>query len=185
MLAVVPMPRPYLPEPRATADLLAEQLSQLGFKIEIKQPRDVSEYQDWNGRGAYDMVLGGWIPDTPDPLDFVESLFGEASIPTPKNQTIRGSNFCRWRNQQMSKAMEEQRLKPETATWQRICEMVRNEVPAFPLMYGPRIAVVSWRTRNFPRDFGTGPFLSKVELPENLSTGDTGKFAVQKAGVST
>jgi ABC-type transport system substrate-binding protein len=177
VLAIVPMPRPYLPEPRATADLLAKQLSQLGFKIEIKQPRDISEYQDWNGRGAYDMVLGGWIPDTPDPLDFMESLFGDASIPTPKSQTIRGSNFCRWRNQQMNKALEEQRLKPETATWQRICEMVRSEVPAFPLMYGPRIAVVSWRTRNFPRDFGTGPFLSKVELPENLSTGDTGKFA--------
>lgn len=176
-LAVVPMPRPYLPEPRATAELLAAQLGELGFKIEIRQPRDISEYQDWNGRGAYDMVLGGWIPDTSDPLDFMESLLGSASIPTPSNQTIRGSNFCRWRNTEMEQAMEKQRLKPETATWQRICEMLRHDVPAFPLMYGPRIAVVSWRTRNFPRDFGTGPFLSKVDVPESLGTGDTGKFA--------
>ena len=170
VLAVIPMPRPYLPEPRATAGLLAVQLGQLGFKVEIKQARDRSEYQDWNRRGAYDMVLGGWIPDTPDPLDFMESLLGATSIPSPANQTTRGSNFCRWRGAEMDQALEKQRLKPEPATWQKICDMVRDEVPAFPLMYGPRIAVISWRARNFPRDFGTGPFLSSVELPESSSS---------------
>ena len=109
------MPRPYLPEPRATAGLLAVQLGQLGFKVEIKQARDRSEYQDWNRRGAYDMVLGGWIPDTPDPLDFMESLLGATSIPSPANQTTRGSNFCRWRGAEMDQALEKQRLKPESA----------------------------------------------------------------------
>ena len=179
VLAVVPMPRPYLPEPRATADLLAAQLGQLGFKIEVKQPRDVSEYQDWNSRGAYDMVLGGWIPDTPDPLDVMESLFGASSIPTRSTITTRGSNFCRWHNADLEKSLEKQRIDPDSATWQKICDQVRNEVPAFPLMYGPRIAVVSWRARNFPRDFGTGPFLAKVEVPE-ISAVDTSQLvAVQ------
>lgn len=173
VLAVVPMPRPYLPEPRATAELLATQINQLGFKVEVKQPHDISEYRDWNSRGAYDMVLGGWIPDTPDPLDFMESLLGSASIPTVNNQATRASNFCRWRDPVLDEALEKQRLKPENATWQRICDLVRGEVPVFPLMYGPRIAVVSWRTRNFPRDFGTGPFLANVELPESISATDT------------
>jgi ABC-type oligopeptide transport system substrate-binding subunit len=122
------------------------------------------------------MVLGGWIPDTPDPLDFMESLLGATSIPTPTNQTTRGSNFCRWRSQEMDAALEKQRLNPDAATWRRICDLARTEAPAFPLMYGPRIAVVSWRARNFPRDFGTGPFLAKVELPENTPT-DTSQLA--------
>ncbi|HKF23113.1 MAG TPA: ABC transporter substrate-binding protein [Candidatus Angelobacter sp.] len=166
VLAVIPVARPYLPEPRATAELLAKQLGQLGFKIEIRQPGDVAEYRDWNARGAYDMVLGGWIPDTPDPVDFMESLLGSTGIPVPANQTTRASNFCRWRSPEMDQALEKQRLKPDPATWRSICDMVREEVPAFPLMYGPRIAVVSWRVRNFPRDFGTGAFLASVELPE-------------------
>lgn len=76
----------------------------------------------------------------------------------------------------MEEALEKQRLSPNTATWQQICDMVRQEVPAFPLMYGPRIAVVSWRTRNFPRNFGTGPFLAQVELPVSSPT-DTGQLA--------
>lgn len=170
LLGVVPVPRPYLPDPRMTADFLSRQFGQLGFKVEVRQPRDVSEYQEWNSRGAYDMTLAGWVPDTPDPLDFMESLLGSASIPTAANQTTRGSNFCRWRSAAMDEALEKQRLKPEPAIWERICGMLRNEVPAFPLMYGPRIAVVSWRTRNFPHDFGTGPFLSNVELPEGSSS---------------
>lgn len=175
VLGVVPVPRPYLPEPRATAELLATQLSELGYKIEVRQPRHIAEYQDWNSRGAYDMVLGGWIPDTPDPLDFIESLFGSSSIPSPSNQNTRGSNFCRWQSAEMDAALEKQRLNPDSATWQRICDIVRTEAPAFPIMYGPRIAVVSWRARNFPRDFGTGPFLAQVELPESVP--DTGQFA--------
>lgn len=178
VLAVVPMPRPYLPEPRATAELLAAQLGQLGFKVEVKQAREISEYQDWNSRGAYDLVLGGWIPDTPDQLDVMESLFGAASIPTPTNLTTRGSNFCRWHHAGMDKALQKQRLEPDATTWRQICEMVHTEVPAFPLMYGPRIAIVSWRTRNFPHDFGTGPFLARVELPESgLSATDTAQLA--------
>lgn len=170
VLAVVPVPRPYLPDPRATAELLSSQFGRLGFKVEVRQPRDIAEYKDWNSRGAYDMVLGGWVPDTPDPLDFMESLLGSASIPSPANQTTRGSNFCRWHSSAMDEALDKERLKPEPAIWERICGMLRNEIPAFPLMYGPRIAVVSWRTRNFPHDFGTGPFLSNVEVPESSSS---------------
>jgi len=170
VLAVIPVARPYLPEPRATAELVAKQLGQLGFNVEVRQPGDIAEYRDWNARGAYDMVLGGWIPDTVDPVDFMESILSTSSIPVPANQNTRASNFCRWRNAEMDQALDKQRLKPEPATWQRICDLVRNEVPVFPLMYGPRIAVVSWRARNFPRDFGTGPFLAKVELPDTSSS---------------
>lgn len=171
VLAVIPVARPYLPEPRTTAELVAKQLGQLGFKVEVRQAGDISEYRDWNARGSYDMVLGGWIPDTADPVDFMESILSTPSIPVPANHNTRASNFCRWRNPEMDQALDKQRLKPEPATWQKICDMVRQEVPAFPLMYGPRIAVVSWRARNFPRDFGTGPFLAKVELPDTSSSG--------------
>jgi ABC-type transport system substrate-binding protein len=171
VLAVIPVARPYLPEPRATAELLAKQLGLFGFKVDVRQPGDIAEYRDWNARGNYDMVLGGWIPDTADPVDFMESILSASSVPVPANQNTRASNFCRWRSAEMDQSIDKQRVKPEPSTWQRICDLVRNEVPVFPLMYGPRIAVVSWRARNFPRDFGTGPFLAKVELPDTGSSG--------------
>ncbi len=165
-LVVLPVPRPYLPEPHATADLIAAQLKDIGFPVDIKHPRDLNEYQEICQRGDYDLLLAGWIPDTSDPVDFMESLLASHTVPSRSNQAMRGSNLSRWRNEAMDEMLQKQRVKPEPATWLRICEMVRNEAPLFPLMYGPRIAVVSWRARNFPRDFGSGPFLAQVELPE-------------------
>jgi ABC-type transport system substrate-binding protein len=167
VLAVLPVSRPYLPEPHATAELVASQLRQLGFLVEIKYPRDLNEYQELCRRGAYDLLLAGWIPDTSDPVDFMESLLAGHSIPSGANQATRGSNLSRWRNAAMDEALEKHRAKPEPESWQRICDLLRNETPVFPLMYGPRIAVVSWRARNFPRNFGSGPFLAQVDLPES------------------
>jgi ABC-type transport system substrate-binding protein len=166
-LAVLPVPRPYLPEPRATAELIAAQLGDIGFPVQMKHPRDLTEYQDICQRGDYDLLLAGWIPDTSDPVDFMESLLASNTIPSSSNQATRGSNLSRWRNNAMDEALQKQRMKPEPANWQRICELVRNEAPLVPLMYGPRIAVVSWRAKNFPRDFGSGPFLAQVELPDS------------------
>jgi ABC-type transport system substrate-binding protein len=167
VLVVLPVPRPYLPEPRATAELIAAQLKEAGFHIDLKHPRDLIEYQDICQRGDYDLLLAGWIPDTSDPVDFMESLLASHAVPSSSNQATRGSNLSRWRNAAFDEALQKQRVKPDPANWLRICEMVRNEAPLFPLMYGPRIAVVSWRARNFPRDFGAGPFLAQVEVPES------------------
>jgi ABC-type oligopeptide transport system substrate-binding subunit len=167
VLVVLPVPRPYLPEPRATAELIAAQLKEVGFHIDIKHPRDLTEYQDICQRGGYDLLLAGWIPDTSDPVDFMESLLASHAVPSRSNQATRGSNLSRWRNEAFDEALQKQRVKPEPANWLRICELVRSEAPLFPLMYGPRIAVVSWRARNFPRDFGSGPFLAHVEVPDS------------------
>ncbi|PYP91252.1 MAG: hypothetical protein DMG65_08225 [Candidatus Angelobacter sp. Gp1-AA117] len=170
VLSSIPVPRPYLPDPKVTLELIAAQLRQLGLKVDVRMPKDIAEYVDVTQRGAYDMLLAGWIPDTPNQLDFAESLLASHNIPSGSNHATRGSNYSRWRNAEMDAAIQKQRVKPETANWQRICELVKNEVPLFPLMYGPRIAVVSWRARNFPRDFGSGAFLSQVELPESAQT---------------
>src|SRR5437588_8448644 len=169
VLGMLPVPRPYLPEPKVTAASVAAQLGQLGFSVEIRQPRDLAEYQEFTQRSVYDLLLAGWIPDTPNPLDFMESLLASHNVPTEANQATRGSNFSRWRNPEMDAALQKQRVKPDAVNWQRICDLARTEVPLFPLMYGPRIAVVSWRARNFPRDFGSGAFLAQVELPESAS----------------
>jgi hypothetical protein len=69
----------------------------------------------------------------------------------------------------MDEMLQKQRVNPDPSNWRNICDLLRKEVPLFPLMYGPRIAVVSWRAKNFSRDFGSGPFLSHVELPESHS----------------
>ncbi len=164
VLAVVPVPRPHLPEPRATADMIAGQLSQLGFSFEIRQTKSMDEFFDIAGHGQYDLILSGWIPDTPDPLDYLESLLATHSIPAVGRAASKGSNLSRWHNPDMDKALDMERVKSDPANWQKITDLIRGEVPSFPLMYGPHTVVVSWRAKNFPRNFCNRPFLAGLEL---------------------
>ena len=163
-MCVVPMPRPHLPKPRATAEMIASQLGHLGFNLEIRQAKSMDEYFEITGSGQYDLVLAGWIPDTPDPLDYLESLLTTHCIPAAGRAASKGSNFSRWRNSGMDQAIEMERNKPDPANWQRICDLLRTEVPLFPLMYGPHTVVVTWRVKNFPRNFCNRPFLAGLEL---------------------
>lgn len=160
---VVPVPRPHLPNPYATAELLAKQIGELGLRIEIKQARDVAQFYEITSRGSYDLLLSGWIPDTSDPLDVMETLFTSDSIPNTTDAT-RGSNFARWSNPAFDEAVRIQRTEPSQQNWKQICQLLSTEVPAFPLMYGAHMGVVSWRVKQFPRDFGFRPFLAEVEL---------------------
>jgi ABC-type transport system substrate-binding protein len=163
-LWVVPVPRPHLPNPYATAELLAKQISQLGFRIEIRQARDVAEFYEATSSGSYDLLLSGWIPDTSDPLDMMETLFTSDCIPNGPTDATRGSNFARWSNAAFDAAVDIQRTEPSHDNWKKICRLLSEEVPAFPLMYGPHMGVVSWHVKKFPRQFAFRPFLAEIEM---------------------
>lgn len=156
---VVPVPRPHLPNPCATAQLLARQIGELGLNVEIRQARNVTEFYETTSRGGYDLLLSGWIPDTSDPLDIMETLFTSDCIPSP-NDATRGSNFARWSNAAFDEAVNIHRTAPTNQSWEKICRLLSDQVPAFPLMYGPHMGVVSWRVKKFPRNFGFRPFLA-------------------------
>jgi ABC-type oligopeptide transport system substrate-binding subunit len=163
-LCIVPIPRPHLPDPYATAELLAKQIGQLGVSVDIRQMRDVAEFYEVTGRGVYDLLLSGWIPDTSDPLDMMETLFTSDCIPNALLDAARGANFARWRNAAFDAAVQLQRSRPTSTNWNEICRLLSQEVPAFPLMYGPHVCVASWRIKRFPRNFAFKPFLAEIEL---------------------
>lgn len=164
IMGVVPVPRPHLPEPRATAEMLATQLGRLGFNFDIRQARSMEEFFDIQGRGAYDLVLSGWIPDTSDPLDYMESLLATHSVPASGRGASKGSNLSRWKNADADLAIDRERMRRDPENWTKLCDLLRTEVPLLPLMYGPRSVVVTWRAKNFPRNFVHRPFMAELEL---------------------
>jgi peptide/nickel transport system substrate-binding protein len=164
IISVVPVPRPHLPDPLATAEMIASQLGKLGFSFDIRQAKSIDDFFDMAGRGQYDLALSGWIPDTPDPLDYMESLLASHSVPASGRGASKGSNLSRWSNTEADQAIDKERIKPDPANWSQLCNLLQTEVPLMPLMYGPRSVVVTWRAKNFPRNFGHRPFLAELEL---------------------
>ena len=74
-LAYMPVPRPYFPEPRLLAELVAGYLGDIGIEVTLS----TAEWGEYNNRldsGAFDMGMSGWIGDNGDPDNFLYVLLG-------------------------------------------------------------------------------------------------------------
>ena len=147
-LLTVWAPRPYLPHPRPTAELVARQLAPLGVQVEIVTPRNSDEFFRSCERGEYDMVLGGWIADTPDPADFLESNLHSEHIQSPTERGVGNINLSRFKSPAMDAALRRFREDPTPENRGAVLQLVNQEMPLLPLMYGPTVVVSAWRVKN-------------------------------------
>lgn len=142
-------PRPYVPHPRPAAEVIARELAVLGIEVEIVTPRNSDEFFRGCERGDYDLVLGGWIADTPDPADFLESNLHSEHIQSPNaGRGVGHINLARFRSAAMDEALQRFREDPTPENRAGVLQIVAREVPLLPLMYGPSVVVSAWRVKN-------------------------------------
>src|SRR5688500_6967521 len=148
-LLTVWAPRPYVPHPRPVAEAIGRQLAPLGIQLDIVTPRNSDEFFRSCERGDYDMVLGGWVADTPDPADFLESNLHSSHIQSPSaGRGVGHINLARFRNAAMDEALRRFREDPTAENRSAVLQIVAREVPLLPLMYGPTVVVSAWRVKN-------------------------------------
>lgn len=148
-LTVVWSPRPYLPNPRRAAELIRDQLAQIGLTVEVITTRDRSDYAERIQRNAYDLLLSGWIADTADPSDFFEALLASYSIPSMSNQTTTSNNVSRFASPPMDEALSRYRTDPTDANRLSIVKLIADEAPLLPLIYGQAVAMCSRQLSGF------------------------------------
>lgn len=136
-------PRPYLPKPLASAQVIEKQLGEIGITLAIAEPKTSDEYFDALSRGRFDLALGGWIADTPDPADFYEALLWSRAIGSETQ-----SNYSRWQSGVTDAALERFRAEPQDAQRREIDRIIREEVPFLPLIYGQSCALHARRLRD-------------------------------------
>jgi ABC-type transport system substrate-binding protein len=141
---VVPWaPRPHLPKPLLAAQLIQRQLAAVGVQVSLTVTRDSEEFFAAMFNGHYDLLLSGWIADTPDPADFYESLLW--------SKCLGGSNHAnnsRWNHEPTDAALARFRANPSEETRRDIQDILRTEMPFVPLVYGHSTVVHSRRLRN-------------------------------------
>jgi len=148
-LLTVWAPRPYVPHPRPVAEAISRQLAVLGIQVEIATPRNTDEFFRGCEGGDYDMVLAGWIADTPDPADFLESNLHSEHIQSPNaGGGVGHFNLARFRSAAMDEALRRFREDPTPESRAGVLQIVAREVPLLPLMYGPTVVVSAWRVKN-------------------------------------
>lgn len=147
-LMTVWAPRPYLPNPQPVADALARQLSAVGVETEVVVPRSSDVFYDACIKGDYDLLLGGWIADTPDPADFLEALLRSDRVQTSQAGGVAAVNRSRYRNPAMDAALKRYREQPSPGNRDDVLRLVGEEAPLLPIMYGPTVVVHAWRVKN-------------------------------------
>lgn len=136
-------PRPYMPKPQAVGQAIQRQLGEVGIAVDLIEPKTGEEFFNDLVRGNYDLALAGWIADTPDPADFFESLLWSKMCEGENH-----SNHSRWKSRAMDEALMRFREAPTEENKRAIHQLVRDEAPLVPLIYGQSVIVHTRRMRN-------------------------------------
>ena len=163
-LVVVWGARPYLPQPKTAAAVVARQLGALGIAVEVVPTSSVEDYNRRVRAGEYDLLLTGWIADTLDPADYLDANLSSDLIPTLDSPPVNRANRGRLRSKAMDAALARFREQRSEDARAEVLRLVADEMPLLPLMYGPTVVVHSWRMKNFePSPLGL-PNLATVDV---------------------
>lgn len=158
------VPRPYLPQPQLVAEKLVERFTGLGIQVRPDPARDMAEFSRKAESGNYDLCLWGWIPDTPDQVDYLQALLASPWIPRPGHSAAYCGNLARYKSTAMDSALTSYRSERKEETLTEVHRLLQDEAPLLPLLYGTRIAVMSWRFTSRPASFEWRPFLAETPL---------------------
>jgi peptide/nickel transport system substrate-binding protein len=142
-------PKPYLPDPPAAAKAIADSFRPLGTEVTIVQPRDRGEYAGYLERGDYDLLLAGWIADTPLSADFADSLLASTMVTSKSAPRAAAYNLSRWRDPATDRALARFRATQDVKDLVPIAKTVQDEGLLVPLLHGKLIAVSHRDTRRF------------------------------------
>jgi peptide/nickel transport system substrate-binding protein len=123
--------RPYLPDPKAMAQAIAQDLQAIGFTVNLKT-------EDWHGgyvshatSGKYALYLFGWTCDWAGADNFlVSAWFGWAGgKPNPQ---------FGWNNAQsntlMTKALQDPTADAANADWGQVQDLLATDLPMVPIV---------------------------------------------------
>ena len=141
-------PRPYLPAPRVVADAVAARLAHLGIEVEIVPTTTSKEFFEHIVAGDYDLTLAGWVADTMDPVDYLEALLASYRVPTWENLAV-SANESRIQDPRFDALLHQMRVQSGGQALEELVELLNEEAPLVPLIYGASATVFSFRTRDF------------------------------------
>jgi cationic peptide transport system substrate-binding protein len=135
------VPRPYLGKPPQVADLIRQQLAEIGITVEL-EPQPMNELGDSIGNGLAPLVLIGWMGETGEPDDFWRPLLSGNGKPSENN----APRF--WRADvagRVDAAVKERSPEARRAIYEELEKTVHEQHrPMVPLLSA--MQAVAWRS---------------------------------------
>ncbi len=136
-LWAMPVPRPYMPQPRKIAQAIQADLQAVGILAEIVS-FEWGTYLDKVSRGQHDMALLGWTGDNGDPDNFLYVLLDKSATRQPAN------NIAFYRSDELHdvlvQAQREVDIDLRSAHYRKAQEIVFHDAPWVPLVHAAQTA---------------------------------------------
>ncbi len=150
-------PRPYMPDPHSIALDIKASLEMVGIKVKVE--RDPENYFKRMESGDFDLILNGWIADSGDPVEYLESNL--------HSRSIGYNNASFWKNEKFDSIIGECKILTGKDLENKLKEalsIVDEEVPLIPLFHGPQTAVLSTKITGYKVHPFTQLWLYPVEI---------------------
>ena len=144
-LWALPVPRPYIPDGRALAEVLQSELRNVGIETKIVT-YDWGTYLEKTKYGEHDMAMLGWSADLGDPDNFFYFLLSKSSAEKP------AGNIAFYRSDTMQNVLEQARSisdkEKRIALYKQAQQIFHKDVPWVPLAHAKQILVVNKKVKN-------------------------------------
>ena len=144
-LWALPVPRPYIPDGRALAEVIQSYLREIGIKTKIVT-YDWGTYLEKTKNGEHDMAMLGWSADLGDPDNFFYFLLSKSSAEKP------AGNIAFYRSDEMQNVLEKARATSDKderdALYKEAQRIFHKDAPWVPLAHAKQVLVINKRVKN-------------------------------------
>lgn len=160
-LWALPVPRPYIPDGRALAEVIQSELRDVGIKAKIVT-YDWGTYLERTKNGEHDMAMLGWSADLGDPDNFFYFLLSKSSAEES------GGNIAFYRSDAMQNVLEKARAtsdKDKRISLYKEAQLIfHNDVPWVPLAHAKQVLVINKKVKNLKLHPLNWKYFQKVSL---------------------
>jgi len=139
-LAAFNEPRMYFPDPARIASLIRSDLEAVGFQVEI-ETREFKSHLHITRRGDFDLAILGWMADTPDTSNFLDTFLHSRAA-----EMGSATNISFYRNPEMDALLDRALATSDPTTraglYGDALGLWARDLPLVPLVHGEQITVL-------------------------------------------
>jgi len=162
-MLVMPVERPYLPDPERVARMIQADLQWIGVDVELVVPASIGRFLSRStSQGLDRALLYGWSAQTGDPDHLLTDLLS--------CDAVGGRNRARWCNREfdglLKKARETYDPDERARIYAEAMVIFKNEAPWMPIAHSIRQVPVSRNVKHYVPDPLGGHYFGRVDISE-------------------
>ncbi|MFS0750850.1 ABC transporter substrate-binding protein [Oceanobacillus sp. 1P07AA] len=160
-LMLSPTARPYMPDPETVAQIVQENLSEVGIELTITS-HEWAPYLELTEQGEHQMYIMGWSGTNGDPDYFLSSLLHSSNIGSSNNTFYENSEVDDLLNQAKRAVDQEERAD----LYMQAQELISEDSPMVTLVHSTPVMAISSNVQNYVPHLSTSESLAEVQLGE-------------------